>query len=301
MSEEPPVFDQSNQNEVPDIALRPGEEGFVQDPVKAEVMAYAEKPFRDDALSLDELKQHALSVLGDMDQELMDNAGKSNFEERTKHHVAMQDQRKHISRMEMSKDHLNEMSMRAADKAESEFDAQQEAVGDDSSELDKKRLNELTRQALTPGTLFGKNIELTDHDKEQFKLIVSMAQTKLEPLYNDPDWQAFMKLVDEGDSKGVLLSMTSHEGSNIPTWCIDGGDDPAVKKVLRTTEHGTAAGIQVPSRVYNLYHWHNTVKALKDYTTRTEATLKGTSAKPLGQALQQLASFVKQSEQVQTK
>lgn len=164
--------------------------------------------------------------------------------------------------------------------------------------LDKARLNEVMRASLETGVYFGKGLELTNHDKEQFELIASKVEAILEPMYEDPDWQAFMKLVDEGNTKGVLMAFTVHEGTDVPTWCVDGGNDSDVKKIIRRATDGSdAPGIQVPRKVFNLYHWQNTVKGLRRYATFSNDGLKGTSTRYLGQTLKQLAGFVKKMEQ----
>ena len=119
--------------------------------------------------------------------------------------------------------------------------------------------------------------------------VAASAETILEPSYNDPDWAAFQALAQEGGDKGVLLSFTSHNGTNIPTWCVDGGQEAAVKKIR--TDAGKAA-IEVPSKVYNLFHWTNTVKAVNEYAAASNETLHGRAAKALGRDLQQLAHLI---------
>jgi len=161
--------------------------------------------------------------------------------------------------------------------------------------LDTVRLNELMQASLEPGVLFGRGVELTENDRNQFNQITANVEKVLDPMYQDADWQAFMALVDEGTKKGVLMSFAAHEGTSVPTWCVNGGEDPAVKKIMRTSEGGSAPGIQVPDKIFNLYHWKNTNETLKQYVARSNETLRGTSPKQLGQALKHLASFVKQT------
>jgi len=165
------------------------------------------------------------------------------------------------------------------------------------SDLDTARLNDLVRMSSESGVYFGKGLELADNDREQFDLVASRVEAELEPMYKDPDWEAFMKLVDEGSGKGVLMSFTTHKGTNVPTWCVDGGDDPAVKKIMRSTDKDSVPGIQVPHKIFNLYHWQKTTEILRGYITRSNESLSGTSPRTLGQVLRSLAAFVKHTEQ----
>ncbi len=167
------------------------------------------------------------------------------------------------------------------------------------TDLDTARLNELVRASSEPGVYFGKGLELTDHDREQFDLIATKVETDLEPMYKDPSWEVFTNLADEGRTKGVLQSQTWHEGTTVPTWCVDGGDDPTVKKIMRSTDDGPMPGIQVPHKVFNLYHWQLTADLLRVYITRSNEVLRGTAPAQLGHALRHLATFVKHTQQSQ--
>jgi hypothetical protein len=70
--------------------------------------------------------------------------------------------------------------------------------------LDRDRMNELIRASSQTGVYFGRGLELTDYDRIQFSLIADAVDGVLEPEYNDPAWQSFQSLVDEGATKGVL-------------------------------------------------------------------------------------------------
>lgn len=166
-----------------------------------------------------------------------------------------------------------------------------------NTEIDRTRLNEIIKTTLQPGILFGRGIELTDHDRQQIERVADMVDAKLEPYLEDPDWKKFMTLVEEGNAKGVLISFTMQKGTNVPMWCVNGGDDPEVKKVMRPTDRSEVAGIQVPQKIFDLYHWQNTLKRLNRYVTTSNEGLRGTSARYLGEDLRHLAHFVKQMPQ----
>lgn len=155
--------------------------------------------------------------------------------------------------------------------------------------LNRDRLNKLTQQALAPGSLFGKDLELTEQDRQQFQVIADRADAALASHYEDPAWQEYERLAQEGGDKGVLTSFSYHQGLRVPTWCVDGGegDDVAVKKVLIASPNSDdkRPGIEVPSRVFNLVHWTNTINSLRSYVRQSNDTVKGRSTKDLGDAL----------------
>jgi hypothetical protein len=169
------------------------------------------------------------------------------------------------------------------------------ASGESSFELDTRRLNEIMLTALKPGMLFSRGLELTDYDRDQFQRVAAIIENRLAPHFKHPAWKKFEDLYEEGSSKGILLSFDTHEGTNVPMWCVDGGDDPVVKKVMRESEHGRAAGIQVPHGIFNLYHWQITTEQLKGYITTPNDLLKHRSTHPLGRDLNQLVNFVSHS------
>src|SRR3989344_1141677 len=132
--------------------------------------------------------------------------------------------------------------------------------GEASLGLDTARLNAIMHTALEPGVLFGRGLDLTDADRDQFGRIVDIVESTLAPGYEDPAWKEYEALVEEGSAKGAILSLTTHEGTNVNTWCVDGGADAEVKKIKRETEDGIQNGIQVPSRIFYLVHWHETAQ-----------------------------------------
>jgi len=172
-----------------------------------------------------------------------------------------------------------------------------EAHSNESVEIDREKLNIITQKAFEPGVYFGKGLELTMQDRAQFELVLSKGEVMLETLYEDPDWKIFLNLVDEGSKKGVLMSFTNHKDTNVPTWCVDGGEKAEVRKIRRTDGTGQSApAIEVPTRIFNLYHWHNTLETLRGYATRSDEFLRGTSPKPLGQALYNLVHLIGKTE-----
>ena len=162
------------------------------------------------------------------------------------------------------------------------------------AELNRDALNTLTSKALEPQVYFGRNLDLSDDDRSQLGLVTSTAKAILAPGYTDQRWKDFQTLVQEGTEKGVLFSMTNHEGTNVPTWCVDGGKNSVIKKIRNDT--GKAA-IQVPSGVFNLFNWDNTVKSVEAYVITSDEGLRGRSALALGKDLQRLAHLISDDKQ----
>lgn len=69
-------------------------------------------------------------------------------------------------------------------------------------------------------------------------------------MYSDPDWRTFESLAQEGSDKGIFLSFITQAGTNVPPWCVNGGEDAVVRKMR--TDEGQAA-IEVPEKIFNLY------------------------------------------------
>lgn len=159
-------------------------------------------------------------------------------------------------------------------------------------ELNPDILNDITRSALVRGALFGRGVDLTEQNRAQLLLVADRAGALLESQYEDPQWKRFEQLIDEGRRKGALTSFGFQPDTNVPPWCIDGGPDAPVRKAL--TEAGTAA-IEVPSSVFNLYHWTLTIRSLRSYATTSSETLFGRSAKGMGRDLYQLSHLLRWS------
>ncbi len=163
-----------------------------------------------------------------------------------------------------------------------------------AGQLDRVRLGQITQKALEPGALFGRDFDLSDSDREQLQMVVTGAETNLAQGYLDPAWQEFESLMKEGDEKGVLMAFATHQGTNVPAWCIDGGEAAVVKKVR--LNDGDRPAIEVPTRVFNLYHWTRTIESLKQFVTTSSKTLKGTSTKKLGSDLSNLSHLIHEPE-----
>ncbi len=100
------------------------------------------------------------------------------------------------------------------------------------------------------------------------------------------------QLIEEGTRKGVLQALTTHSNTSVDTWLVDGGEGATVKKVRRQTDQGEQAGIEVPTGIFNAYHWQQTSSGLRELASKSDDTLKGRSARSLGFALFQLGSFM---------
>lgn len=162
----------------------------------------------------------------------------------------------------------------------------------DFEQADRDRLNELTLAARRPGALLGRDVQLSNEDRERFVAIADTVDERIAPIYDDPRWVKMNELIEEGTKKGVLFSFITHENTNVDTWLVDGGDDAKVKKTLIHTDKGDTPGIEVPTGIFNAYHWQNTSQQLRELATKSDDTLKGRSARSLGFALWQLGSFI---------
>ncbi len=162
----------------------------------------------------------------------------------------------------------------------------------DFEQADRDRLNELTLAARRPGALLGRDVQLSDEDRQRFVAIADAVDERIAPIYEDPDWIKMNQLIEEGIGKGVLQAYATHQNTSVDTWLMDGGKGADVKKVRRQTDIGEKAGIEVPTGIFNAYHWQNTSQQLRELATKSDDTLKGRSARSLGFALWQLGSFI---------
>jgi hypothetical protein len=171
------------------------------------------------------------------------------------------------------------------------FKATPESLVDD---LDRDRLRELTEQVRQPFARFGKEVVLTEHDRFQFDLIAKAARGHLEPFKKeDQDWKDFERLVHKNPD---LISFAHQEGTFVPGWCIDGGENAAVKEVSIQAASGgdPVLGIQVPSKVFNAFHWQVMVENLEvGFRDYSNDTLEGRSTAELGKILQGVLPLVK--------
>jgi len=157
-------------------------------------------------------------------------------------------------------------------------------------ELDRERLNALTTSASKVGACFGRDLTLSQADREQLLLVCAYTDQELAPYVASPEWQTFEALQQEGDQKGVLISFASHPGTNVPTWCIDGGDAAKVRKIRAD---GGRAAIEVPTLIYNTFHWRLTSDLVRKCADSSDEMLRGGSTKYLGGDLRQLGRFLK--------
>lgn len=159
-------------------------------------------------------------------------------------------------------------------------------------QADRDRLNELTIAARRPGALLGRDVQLSDEDRQRFVAIADAVDERIAPIYEDADWIKMNQLIEEGIGKGVLQAYSTHRNTSVDTWLMDGGKGADVKKVRHQTDNGEKAGIEVPTGLFNAYHWQNTSQSLRELATKSDDTLKGRSARSLGFALWQLGSYI---------
>ena len=172
------------------------------------------------------------------------------------------------------------------ESAPNPLDPSDQSANSTLGELDREVLNDLTTRANSPGVYFGKGLDLSPADRKQLLLAADHADRVVAPMLEDPRWKTFESLIEEGNGKGVLISFADHPGTNVPLWCTNGGENALVRKV-RSSEGAT--GIEVPSDVFNTYHWVKTIEQIRQDAKSSDELLKGRSPKWLGRNLRQLA------------
>lgn len=107
--------------------IRPGEEKYIPDPAEAEHMAYAEKPFREEASHLDKMAHinyAHLDALHPMDTEIL--LAETPREETNRKHLAhhVREKMKHLN---LSADVSRRQANYAGEQAQKEYRANQES------------------------------------------------------------------------------------------------------------------------------------------------------------------------------
>jgi hypothetical protein len=159
--------------------------------------------------------------------------------------------------------------------------------------LDRDLLRELTARALQPGSLFGRDLQLTEEYRAQLKLVVKKAREKIDPLKNDPAWDELIKLIQEGEEKGVLPVFGRNKDSYTPLWLKKGEADTQVKKIRFDSDSKMIAGIEVPDRIYWLYHWNRVIDDIEETSGHSDEFLRGMATSFLGESLRQVAQLFK--------
>lgn len=168
--------------------------------------------------------------------------------------------------------------------------------------LNRELIGDLAKRTSITGSCFGRDIVLTQGEREQVTLIADMAQVPLDTsaALLTKELTTYEALLQEGTEKGVLLSMVSHQNTRVPTFIVDGGEGAVVKKVLRSDSR---PGIQVPTQLFLLIHWQKTIDALNSYGIRgiTNETLNGRSTKDLATALNQIGHYLTESGMLESR
>jgi hypothetical protein len=167
-------------------------------------------------------------------------------------------------------------------------------------ELDRETLIGLIKDCNQPGALFGVNVTLTDEHRTQLGLVTSEALSRIAPHTDTDDWQEFERIIREKEAEGTLLSFAAHDGTMVPTWCVNGGKDAVVGLQKQQTEHEETEVIVVPTAVYNTFHWLNAIKYVERWGGYGNETLRGKMASALGEPLQQVGYFLRHSAQEQS-
>lgn len=154
---------------------------------------------------------------------------------------------------------------------------------------DRERLNKITN-ACSRGTHFGLEVNLDDEDKRQIEIVNGLVEEQItEAMKDDEEWKKFEKLEGEILSKGAMLMHNSY---------VDGGENAHTHQVDGDRSKGESpVQIVVPSRVYNAHHYMTIVRdTRKLYLKPSARDIRGQSASFLGENLNQLKYFIKQTE-----
>jgi hypothetical protein len=100
------------------------ERELVQDKAKAEEMAYAEKPHRDDALVLNGLVERSYELKGQLSEERLKLADKGGHDQLIKDAIRIQNQDEYTRAVSRARDHSLNFARHAAEKAAEKYDAQ---------------------------------------------------------------------------------------------------------------------------------------------------------------------------------
>ncbi|MBD3311703.1 MAG: hypothetical protein GF349_04420 [Candidatus Magasanikbacteria bacterium] len=157
--------------------------------------------------------------------------------------------------------------------------------------LDRGRLNRLLKELLTPGSLFGRDVNLSPQDRQQLLLVADLASQHLEPQFEDPDWKLFEKIKKQQADKGLLMSPLFP-----PSWLVDKGPYGKVELVEARigTKKTKIQRIGVPSHIFRLYVHKKQLDWLDDTARNaTDKRLKGRTTKSLGEELMGLGEMLK--------
>ncbi len=158
--------------------------------------------------------------------------------------------------------------------------------------IDRDVLRDLTQQATEPGALYGRDLQFTPQHREQLKLVTRKAEELLAPARETAEYIEYERLLKEGADKGVLMAFTTHEGTNVPMFVVNGGTDATVKKVRIPYGNGEPTpGIEVPEETFRVIDLTKTSGALAKLSQSSDETLKGRSAKSLGEDLRRMSDF----------
>lgn len=155
----------------------------------------------------------------------------------------------------------------------------------------RDQLRTMSREATQPGALFGRDFDFTPERRILALDVAEAARAKLQPHLDarQDEWDKFQALVKEGTDKGVLLSFTTHQGTFVPTWCIDGGPDAQVHKVR--SDDGKAQ-IAIPSELFGLFDWMQTIDGVEQIAASSDELLKGSQAQQLGAPIGRLSHLL---------
>ncbi len=130
--------------------------------------------------------------------------------------------------------------------------------------------------------------ELGEKEREQLGLLVEIVKDGIEPNIKNEKWLEFQKIEEESRKRGELITLSSPPG-----WLVDGGKNAKVKKTKN--EQGEVR-IEVPSDIYNLYYWKDTVEKLKkEIIDQSDEMLKGRSTNSLNERLRNILFFCKKN------
>jgi hypothetical protein len=160
----------------------------------------------------------------------------------------------------------------------------------DSRQLNLVLLQQLTEVALRPDTQFGRDLNLTAEERDQLMTVVGKANEVLAPRYEDPTWKHFVGITGYESSSRTF---DNHEGTRVPSWCIDNGPNAAMHPVSYYDQDARPLkGLSVPTHIFQLVHLTNTVRDLQAYAVDAHTIPFGYPAEDMGMAVRDLTQLL---------
>lgn len=142
-----------------------------------------------------------------------------------------------------------------------------------------------------------------DFDPSILPEVESLAQAANEvviPKYEDPEWEEYVSIIDDGRVKGVLMSGGYHPGTLVQTFVVQAPEGTAVQKtrIPRLTSDGkdtSIPGVLVPPHIFRLIENVQCLVTVGNFLQRSER-LKGVNPNNYGHAIKGLLTILREED-----